>query len=83
MTDTRYSVERYQSREEWLAARHKGIGASDAAAIVGMSTYASAYSVWMEKTEPLRKDDDVDELAYWGLRLEPVIADEFWRKVEL
>lgn len=38
------------NHEEWLALRHKYIGGSDAAAVVGMNSYVSAYSLWAEKT---------------------------------
>ena len=38
------------SHEEWLALRHKYIGGSDAAAVVGLNSYMSAYSLWAEKT---------------------------------
>ncbi len=40
----------YGSREEWLQIRKGYIGGSDAGAIVGMNPYASAFSVWAEKT---------------------------------
>lgn len=36
--------------EEWLALRHKYIGGSDAAAVVGMNAYVSPYALWAEKT---------------------------------
>lgn len=38
------------NHEEWLALRHKYIGGSDAAAVVGMNSYVSAYSLWAQKT---------------------------------
>ena len=38
------------SHDEWLALRHKYIGGSDAAAVVGMNSYVSPYSLWAEKT---------------------------------
>lgn len=40
----------YGSREEWLQIRRGYIGGSDAGAIIGMNPYASAFSVWAEKT---------------------------------
>lgn len=43
----------YGSREEWLKIRRGFIGGSDAGAIVGMNPYASAFSVWAEKTGKL------------------------------
>ena len=39
-----------QSREEWLRTRQQGIGGSDAAAILGVSPWTSAYSLWLDKT---------------------------------
>lgn len=41
------------SREDWLRQRRKSIGGSDAAAIVGLSVWASPYSLWAEKTGKL------------------------------
>ena len=38
------------NHEEWLALRHKYIGGSDAAAVVGMNAYVSPFSLWAEKT---------------------------------
>ena len=40
----------YGSRDEWLQIRRGYIGGSDAGAIIGMNPYASAFSVWAEKT---------------------------------
>ena len=39
-----------ENREEWKALRKKYIGGSDAAAIVGMNSFSSPFSVWAEKT---------------------------------
>ena len=38
------------NHEEWLALRHKYIGGSDAAAVVGMNAFLSPYALWAEKT---------------------------------
>ena len=38
------------NHEEWLALRHKYIGGSDAAAVVGLNSWVSPYSLWAEKT---------------------------------
>ena len=35
---------------EWLAFRRTGIGGSDAAAILGLSSFTSNVEVWEEKT---------------------------------
>ena len=39
------------NREEWKNLRHQYIGGSDAAAVVGMNSFSSAYSLWAEKTD--------------------------------
>ena len=39
------------NKEEWKKLRHKYVGGSDAAAIVGLSPFSSAYSLWAEKTD--------------------------------
>ena len=39
-----------ENREEWKALRKKYIGGSDAAAIVGLNSFSSPFSVWAEKT---------------------------------
>lgn len=45
--------------EQWQALRRKGIGASDMAAVLGLSKYASPFSLYYEKTEDwLYEDDD-------------------------
>lgn len=39
-----------ENREEWKALRHQYIGGSDAASVVGLNPYKSAFSLWAEKT---------------------------------
>lgn len=39
-----------KDREDWKALRHKHIGGSDAAAVVGLNPFCSPYSLWAEKT---------------------------------
>ena len=38
------------NHEEWLKLRSQYIGGSDAAAVVGMNSFSSPYSLWAEKT---------------------------------
>lgn len=56
MLDTISTVK--MSREEWLEERRKSIGGSDAAAVIGMSRFASPYTVWMDKTGRLPEKED-------------------------
>lgn len=43
-------VDQEKRHDEWLQIRRGYIGGSDAGAIIGMNPYASAFSVWAEKT---------------------------------
>jgi putative phage-type endonuclease len=63
-------------REEWLAARRRGIGSSDASAVLGLSRYTSPYEVWCEKRGLLPPEPD-NIAAEFGRLLEPVIADRW------
>ncbi len=64
------------SREEWLDIRKGSIGGSDAAAIVGLNSYNSAYSVWAEKRGLLPEKDD-NEAMRQGRDLEEYVARRF------
>lgn len=76
-----YTEKYTNSREEWLEARTKGIGGSDASAIMGLNPYATPYTVWLEKTGRVIPEDISDrEAVYWGNRLEDVVAAEFNRR---
>lgn len=61
------------SREDWLIQRRKTIGGSDAAAIVGLSRYSSAYTVFMDKTGRLPDKPD-NEAMRLGRDLEDYVA---------
>src|SRR4029077_17336098 len=56
-----------------------GIGASDAAAICGLSTWSTPYVVWLDKTGrvPLDHGDGADSRMLWGQRLEQLVLDSF------
>jgi len=77
-----YTVEEHKTEHDWLTARLTGIGSSDAAAVVGLGRDRGCYSVWAEKTSPLRKSDQFDELIYWGHALEDAIAERFMRDAD-
>lgn len=68
------------SHEQFLAARKKGIGGSDVAAILGLSKYKSPYQLWLDKTNRATADDSQSEPAYWGNTLEDVVAKEFAKR---
>lgn len=69
-------------RDEWLAQRRAGIGASDAAAIVNLHPYKSALSLYWDKTGEYA-DTQMTEPMEWGIRLEPVVAEAWSEKTGL
>lgn len=65
-----------QEYKKWQAARRRGIGGSDIAAIMGLSPYKTRLDVWREKrglAEPFEGNAATD----WGKILEPVVADKY------
>lgn len=64
---------RSMPRAEWLELRKKTIGGSDAAGIVGLSSYASPYTVWANKTGRLPDSED-NEAMRQGRDLEEYVA---------
>ena len=70
------------NREQWLKVRKQGIGASDAAAAVGLNPYQSPLELWMIKTGrdgllPAPDPDDIHTPLYWGNLLEPKVAEAY------
>ena len=70
------------NREQWLKVRKQGIGASDAAAAVGLNPYQSPLELWMIKTGrdgllPAPDPNDIHTPLYWGNLLEPKVAEAY------
>ena len=64
--------------DKWHDMRHKGIGGSDIAAVVGLSKFKSPFEVWAEKTGHSKPEDLSDnEYVYWGTVLEEAVANRF------
>lgn len=64
------------SREEWLKHRRKGIGGSDAAAIVGLNPYSSPFAVWADKMGELPPKEETESIRL-GHDLESYVAKRF------
>jgi putative phage-type endonuclease len=60
-------------RDQWLAARRQGIGASEIAAVLGISPWESPFGLYWRKANGWEIDAS-DEMAA-GTLLEPAIAD--------
>lgn len=65
-----------QNHDQWLEARRKGIGGSDAAAIIGLNPWATPYTVWADKTGRLPPKED-NEIMRQGRDLEQYVADRW------
>lgn len=69
---------RYRNREEWLLARNRGIGASEAAAAVGESKWMSRIDLWKIKTGQKEAPDlSGNEAVQRGIRMEGAIRGVF------
>ena len=49
------------NRTDWLKARRKGIGGSDAASVLGISPWKSNVQLWEEKTGIAEPEDISDK----------------------
>jgi putative phage-type endonuclease len=61
--------------DDWHTWRRGGIGGSDIAALLGLSSYASPWSVWCHKVGLLEPTDSTQRQRI-GTRMEPVLAAE-------
>lgn len=73
MTGIRQVSTRDMSRAEWLTQRRQTIGGSDASAIIGLSPYATPYTVWADKTGRLPDKEDSEAMRL-GRDLEDYVA---------
>ena len=64
------------THDEWLKLRRTGIGGSDAGAIMGVSPYKGAFSVWADKQGKLPPLED-NEAMRQGRDLEDYVARRF------
>src|SRR5512141_1477370 len=60
---------------EWHALRRNGIGASEVAAILGLSPWQSPYSLWHAKAHGWITDPSPE--MQWGTAMEPVIRRQW------
>ncbi|RKN61905.1 hypothetical protein D7231_32050 [Streptomyces klenkii] len=67
-------------RDTWLNARRQGLGSSDIAAILGISRFGNALSVYYDKTGGLPLESDDSEPALWGRLNEETVAREWARR---
>lgn len=70
---------KYKDRAEWLEARRKGIGGSDASAIMGQNQWSSPLSVYMDKRGMAPKKEPTEAMIQ-GTDCEEVVARRFERE---
>ena len=73
-----YTIIDTADRQNWLRARTKGIGGSDAASIVGLSPFKTNVQLWEEKTG-IRRPEDISDKPFvkYGTNAEPLIRELF------
>lgn len=73
---------KYDTREAWLTARTTSIGASESAALFGLSpdSRESAYSLWAKKAALVEPEQIDAEWLEWGQILEEPIAQRYAKR---
>ena len=71
-----YISTKNMSRKEWLEKRKEGIGGSDAAVILGLSDFKSAFELWAEKSGYQLPEKESEALRI-GTDLEEYVAKRF------
>lgn len=64
------------TRAEWLAERKTGIGGSDAAAVLGISPWATPVTVWLDKTGRAAPQEETEAMRI-GTELEGFVARRY------
>jgi putative phage-type endonuclease len=65
-----------QRSEAWLELRRQGLGASDMAAVMGVSPYKTPYQLWAEKTG-MTPEQKVGDAARRGVILEDAVGQYY------
>lgn len=69
-----------KTRAEWLEQRANGIGATDIAAIAGLSPWRDSYSLWLSKKNPSQEEDEETPAIVAGRLLEDAVAKWYERE---
>lgn len=66
----------FNTREDWLANRQKGIGGSEIAAVIGQSPWCSNVELWEYKTGRAKRPDvSSEEAVRYGVAAEDLIRE--------
>lgn len=78
-----YDTTTTQGRIDWLLQRRQGVGSSDCSAVLGLSKYSTAFSVWLDKRGDVPLDTGGgSEAMEWGSLLEPVIRTKLAERLD-
>jgi putative phage-type endonuclease len=66
-------------KADWLAERRKGIGASEAAAALGLSPFETPLGLYLRKTGQVPEPVETEAMR-WGTLLEGPIGEEYCRR---
>ncbi len=69
------------TKQEWLAERKKGIGASEVPTILGLNKWTSAFTLYMRKTGQMDPPDETIPMRV-GHAIEPFIAELYAEATE-
>ncbi len=67
-----------QGSPEWHAARSRGLGGSDMAAVMGLNPWKTPYQVWLEKTGRVTGNVESEKMTI-GKNIEDFIASQYTR----
>ena len=67
----------YDSQEDWEELRTKGVGGSDAGAILGLNKYTTPLDIYKSKVENISKDVSENINVKKGKDLEPIIFTNY------
>ncbi len=70
------AIASYHDHAAWMAARRRGLGGSDIAALFGLHPYKTAHQVWLEKMGRAPEQAETPDMRR-GKRQEPLAADVY------
>lgn len=73
-----FTIEQYNTREEWLQGRSNSLGGSDAGTILGLNPFKSNYQLWQEKIGEVDAPDLSENASVqYGIAAEAYLAELF------
>ena len=76
VTNDRYTAISHSAADDWLIQRGTGIGASEIAAVFGVSPWLSAFELWQHKIYPEDTEQITNDNFEWSKKLERVMLDD-------